>query len=134
MPFQATDARFHLRLHPAPLPANDAFANAREVSVPGRYTGDLADATAELVSRRTGAAVKPARSVWFRFRARRTGRLSIQATSPGCLSPVGVYTGTRLDAVHRGGGSNGTVRFLARRGQTYRVAVDCAAAASATTS
>ena len=95
--------------------------------MPGRYTGNLADATAELGEPSHLRGVKPARSVWFRFRARRTGRLSIQATSPGCLSPVGVYTGTRLDAVHRVGGSNGTVRFRARRGQTYRVAVDCAA-------
>jgi hypothetical protein len=116
---------FRLRVRPAPLPANDSFADAQKVRVPGRYTGNLADATAELGERGGFRGSRPQRSVWFRFKVPRAGKLSIQAVGRDCSTPVAVYTGSRLDALHRVGASYGTVRFRARRGRTYRVAVDC---------
>jgi hypothetical protein len=123
--YETSGTQLQLRVRPIPLPANDSFADARKVGVPGRYTGNLADATAELGEPSHQRGVRPSRSVWFRFTARRSGRLSIQAVSAGCTSPVTVYTGTALDSLHRVGGSTGTFRFRARRGRTYRIAVDC---------
>ena len=123
--FNSTGTEYTLRVRPAPVPANDSFADARRVKVPGRYSGNLADASAELAEPEHDPGNRASHSVWSRFTARRTGRLSIQATSPDCNTPVAVYTGTRIDALRRVGRSRGTVRFRAKRGRTYRVAVDC---------
>jgi hypothetical protein len=125
-PYEAQSAEFTLRIAEAPLPANDDFAAAQRVRVPGRYTGSLADATDELGEPDHGGQ-KPRQSVWYRFRAPRTGRLSIQASSRACGSAsVAVYTGTRLESLREVGSTSGrTFRFRARRGRVYRVAVDC---------
>jgi hypothetical protein len=124
--YEGADDGFTMRIAPAPMPANDDFVAARTVKVPGRYEGSLIDATDEL-GEPSHVGSRPQRSVWYRFKARRTGRLSIQASSDGCNPTVAVYTGTRLSALRRRAGAvnSRTVRFRARRGQTYRLAVDC---------
>lgn len=116
---------FGLRIVPAPLPANDDFVAAQPVKIPGRYQGNLVDATDEL-GEPDHAGAKPQRSLWYRFRAARTGRLSIQASSRGCDPSVTVYTGSKLSSLRRRASASGrTLRFTARRGQTYRLALDC---------
>jgi hypothetical protein len=123
--YSASTEHFSLRIVSAPLPANDDFAAARSVKVPGRYQGSLVDATDEL-GEPNHAGAKPQRSLWYRFRPNRTGRLSIQASSRGCRPSVSVYTGSQLSTLRRRAGAAGrTLRFQARRGQTYRLAVDC---------
>jgi hypothetical protein len=120
----STDA-FSLRVVPAPFPANDDFATARTVKIPGRYTDSLADATDEL-GEPDNAGGKPHHTLWYRFRATRTGRLSIQASSRDCGASVTAYTGSELSSLRKRAGAVGrTLRFRARRGVTYRLAVDC---------
>ena len=122
--YEAGSTRFELRVGPAALPANDAFADARRVTVPSRHAGSLADATGELGEPRFGAAAQQ-QTVWYRFRAPRTGRLTVEAASASCAA-VAVYTGTRLDGLRAVAGSGqSTMRFRARRGRMYRVAVFC---------
>jgi hypothetical protein len=119
-----TDA-FSLRVVEAPFPANDDFAAARTVKIPGRYTDSLADATDEL-GEPDNAGGKPQHTLWYRFRPTRTGRLSIQASSPDCGASVTAYTGSSLSSLRKRAGAVGrTLRFQARRGVTYRLAVDC---------
>ena len=118
---------FNLRVRPAPLPINDAFAGARNVRVPGIYTGSMLDATAELGE--PGHAGRPAsRSLWYRFRARHAARHTIDVTGSagGAGAGVEVYTGEELASLRRVGSHTGAgiVRFTARRGQLYHVAVD----------
>jgi hypothetical protein len=125
-PHTESSETFSFRIAPAPLPANDDFAAAQAVKVPGRYQGSLVDATAEL-GEPSGDGGRPQRTLWYRFRAARTGRLSIQASSDGCNPSVTVFTGSKLSTLRRRAGAvnSRTVRFQARRGQTYRLAVDC---------
>ena len=123
--YEEADQSFRLRVVPAPLPANDDFAAAQHVKVPGRYQGSLVDATDEL-GEPDHAGSRPQRSLWYRFRAARTGRLSIQASSKDCRPSVTVYMGSQLASLRRRASASGrTLRFQARRGQTYRLAVDC---------
>ena len=69
---------FDLRVGPAPLPANDAFADARTIRIPGEYHGNAADATAEL-----GEDESHPHSLWYRIKPRRTGELTIDI-GPHC--------------------------------------------------
>lgn len=106
---------FNLRIRPMPLPANDAFHDARTIGVPSVNVGNLADATSELGEN------DDARSVWFRFRARRTGSYWLQAT--GTCASVGVFRGGSVDEAEpvrpRSDG------FRLRRGRVYHASVTC---------
>jgi hypothetical protein len=112
-----TTGPYVVRIRPMPLPANDAFDDAVSVSVPGVHAGNLADATTEL------GEPGGEHTVWYRFRARRTGRLSL--TASGTCAQVSLYRGRTVDALkpvkmRRFG------YFDARRGRVYHASVDCA--------
>jgi hypothetical protein len=128
-----TASAFTLRVRPAPLPANDAFAAAQTVSPRGSYTGNLADATAEL-SEPHHAGVAPRHSVWFRLKARRTDKMTVDTSTSTCATRLAVYAGSKVDGLREvasnvesddPGPARSTVRFIARRGTTYHLAVDC---------
>jgi hypothetical protein len=106
---------FTLRIRPMPLPANDAFHDATTVGVPSVQVGNLADATSELGEN------DDARSVWFRFRPRRTGSYWLQAT--GTCAGVAVHHGGSLDETQPvRSGSDG---YRLRRGRVYHASVTC---------
>jgi hypothetical protein len=105
-----------VRIRPMPLPANDAFDDAITLRIPGEHAGNLADATSEL------GEPRGEHTVWYRFRARRTGRLWLDATG-GCAG-VSLHRGPSVDALEpvklgRFG------EFRARRGRVYHAAIDC---------
>ena len=117
--------QFRLRLRPAVPPANDAFAAAQRVAVPGVYPGQVADATLEL-GEPDHAGGRGLGSLWYRFRAKRAGRLTIDVEDAECAARLVVYRGSSLSRLRRvGSASGGPVRFRAQRGRSYRVMVGC---------
>jgi len=127
-------SRFALRVRPAGAPVNDAFAAAKAVTPRGSYTGNLADATTEL-SEPPHAGAASSHSAWFKLRARRTDKMTVDTSTSTCQTRLAVYTGSKVDGLREvtsnvisddPGPSGSTVRFMARRGTTYHLAVDCA--------
>lgn len=114
-----TDSRFQLRLRDMPLPTNDAFADAKTIRIPGKYRGNAADATAEL-----GEDESHSHSLWYRFKPRRTGKLTIDMVRGYCSGGVTLYSGSRLTTLRRIK-SGPPIRLTARRGTVYHLAVDC---------
>jgi hypothetical protein len=106
---------FLLRIRPMPLPPNDSFDDAITLSATGEHTGNLADATTEF------GEASGEHTVWYRVRAPRTGRLWISAS--GCAH-ASLYEGRTVDELELLK-SGRWMRFDARRGRVYRVAVDC---------
>ena len=111
---------FNLEVRPAPVPANDDFAAARTLRIPGEYKGNAADATSEL-----GEAERHRHSLWYRIKPRRTGNLTLDLDGTRCGGAgMTLYTGDelqRLRRVRRGD----PIRLVARKGRVYRLAVDC---------
>jgi len=113
-------------------PANDAFGDSQNVQIGQEYSGSLAEATGELGEPRHGSD-GPHHSAWFRFRARHSGRLTIDTGGSNFDSMLAVYTGSDLSSLRLvasdddsspSGDLGSTVRFQTRRGRTYRIAVD----------
>lgn len=124
--WDAQHTSFTLRTRRAVAPSNDTFDGVRKVGVPGLYHGNMAEATGEL-GERGPQNTKPAHSVWYRFKAKYTGRLTVEATNSTCWPGVGVAvsTGTDLSSLHTVATAKGVVRFHAQRGHRYNVQVDC---------
>jgi hypothetical protein len=121
-PYEGADPGFSLRVRPAPLPGNDAFEDAQRVAIPGVYEGNLADATGELGEPAQGQNVH---SVWYRIKPRRTGRLTVEAAGD-CSPELGIFTGSDVARLHKvGTAPGGVIRYVARRGRTYRISVTC---------
>src|SRR3954470_24904857 len=106
-------------------PPNDSFADALRVGIGQEYTGDLAEATAELGE---PAHYGPARkSVWFRYRSPRKAHLTVDASGAGGAGLVAVYAGDDLSDLKRVGEAydyDGIVRFKAKKRTTYFIAID----------
>jgi hypothetical protein len=97
-----------------PPPENDLFAAAQRISTwHGRARGSTAFATAE--------HREPVRSsVWFTWRAPTSGTLDLAAGG----TRVSIYTGGSVSALRPVATGAARVSFTARRGTTYRIAVD----------
>ena len=118
---------FRLRLTDAPVLTNDAFARAHPISVPQSVPGTTRGATREL------GEPKPVRTtggtVWYRLRARRTDIVRVDAAgSEETPAMVAAYRGTRITSLRLlasayGYSHDGDLRFRARRGATYYIAV-----------
>ena len=113
-------------------PANDNFAESagltgRKVSLSG-FTNR--GATAEANEPRHYWS-KPEASVWFTWRAPRSGRADIWLKGSNFDTVLGVYRGSTLDRLRRvardddgGGKLTSRCRFNVRRGRIYHFAVD----------
>ena len=82
---------FDLRVELAPPPRNDGFANATPIRIPGEFAGDLRNATGE-----PGEYRNHSHSVWYRFRPRRTGKLTLDFGASGYDCKMRLYTGRKL--------------------------------------
>jgi hypothetical protein len=107
-------------------PANDAFADASKIGVGQEYTGVFTEATAELGEPSHG---EPAagQTVWFRYRSPRNARLTIETYGAEYGTLLAAYTGSDVSDLHQvavDDDYDSTIRFKARRGRTYRIAVD----------
>lgn len=116
------DGRFALRVRQAAPAANDDFADAARVRVPGLYEGTLEDATTEL------GEVAPAGTVattWYRIRPRHSSRLTVDASDAWCNPSVGAFTGDDVSSLHRIDERSRTIRFHVTRGRTYLLRLAC---------
>ncbi len=119
---------FDLRVALAPPPRNDAFAHAKPIRIPGQVAGDLRNATGE-----PGEYRNHSHSVWYRFRPRRTGRLTFDFAALGYDCKMRLYTGRRLrrlKLVKVGGsayaeGPTEPMRLTLRRRVLYHLALNC---------
>ena len=106
---------------PPDPPANDAFDRAQEIAgtptdpVPGTNMG----ATGEAGEPNPGGTA--ATSVWYSWRAPRSGLAEVSATSTQFSPEVAVFSGGSLDALTRL--ASGGRRFSVTEGTTYRFAV-----------
>lgn len=123
-----------LRLRAAAVPVNDAFATASVLDgpLPVSITTGNFDATRE--AREPSHAGEPGGgSLWYRWTAPVSDRVTIDMCDSRFDTLVAVYTGTRLgtlrqeaandDGCGRAGGPS-RVRFAAVAGETYSIAVD----------
>jgi hypothetical protein len=112
-------------------PANDDFADAQRVGIGVEYSGTLTEATAEL-GEPQHAHTKAMHTVWFRYRAPRSGPLTVDTGGSEPYTFLGVYTGNALSTLHEVGsaeygsptGSGAVVRFKTHRHRVYRIRVD----------
>jgi hypothetical protein len=123
-----TPLDFRLRLSEAPRPANDAFVRAKSLRLFDTISGETWDATKELGEPRHGPSGK---SVWFRYRARRSEQLIIDTAGSQFDTVLAVYRGRSVNALRLvaqdddgGGDVTSQVRFAAKKGVTYYVALD----------
>ena len=120
---------FKLNLRPITIPSNDAFANAKRIVRAGRLTGSSTLATREFGEPRLSDEAASA-TVWFRYRARRTQRITLDTFGSNYDTVLGVYTGDlgRLrrvasnDDTSEGNASEVTIRVV--RGRTYHIVID----------
>ena len=110
----------------AAAPANDDFADATKIAVGQEYTGAVTDATAELGEPEHG--YDGARhTVWYRYRSPRNAHLTIETSGTDYGTLLAAYTGSDVTDLHQvavDDNYDNTIRFKARRGVTYRIAVD----------
>jgi hypothetical protein len=117
----------------AAAPSNDDFGEALAISAPGDYSGTVDGASAELFEP-AHAGSGPSQSVWFRYRARFTGNLSVDTAGSAFDTTLAAYTGDDVGELHEaaandddtlgGGPPRSQIRFQVRRGRTYMIAVD----------
>ncbi|HEY3061932.1 MAG TPA: CARDB domain-containing protein, partial [Chloroflexota bacterium] len=107
----------------AARPVNDAFANARSLSVPDAVTDSNTAATLESGEPRPTCATSTQHTVWYRFQPATTGSVAV-ALSSSAFSPVGaLYSG--LDIAHLTSLACQVNGFdaLVTAGQTYYIQV-----------
>ena len=93
---------------PTTSPPNDLFSNARTISGPsGRATGSNVGATDE-----TGEPGSGSGSVWWQWQAPSSGTVTIDTIGSSFDTVLGVYTGTRVDALRTLGEDDDGVEFF----------------------
>jgi len=111
-------------------PANDAFADATRLVVGQEFSGSLAGATVELGESRDSYG-NPQHTVWFRYRAPATTRVTVDTGGSAAETILRVYRGGKLSKLKLIGvngwssptGPGAVVRFKARRGRVYRISI-----------
>ena len=113
-------------------PANDPFAAAQTLSGPsGSVTGTNVGATKEAGEPNHGRNLG-GQSIWYRWTAPATRNVVVDTVGSGFDTLLGVYTGSQVDGLTRIASnddatsvdSTSQVRFRAKAGTTYSIAVD----------
>ena len=112
---------------PPPGPANDDFASAASIGVPGSAQGSNVGATREADE----PTASDGGSVWYRWTPSSSGIAGFDTCTSSFDTVLGVYTGSTLEDLEfvdedDDGCSSGTgsrVAFYAEAGTTYRIAV-----------
>jgi hypothetical protein len=122
--------RLDLKLNRAP--AHDDFANARQLS--GESATD--ESTNAEAGREPGEPThwtSGGPSVWYRWIAPTTGRVTVDLTGSGFDTIAGVYTGSAVGSLTRVTSADAPeLSFWAERGTTYSIAVDGKSGATGT--
>ncbi len=76
------------------------------------------------------AGKKSGHTVWYKYKAKRAGRLTVDLSGSKFNTLLGVYTGSKLKKLHKvaaddngGKKKSSRVSFSVKKGQTYRIAV-----------
>ena len=110
---------------------NDNFVNAIPLTdLSGTTTADNSGATKELGEPAHGGS-SGGKSLWWRWTAASSGSLTVDTFGSGFDTTLGVYTGTRVDALttiasndDSGGSGQSAVSFDVTSGTEYYIAVD----------
>ena len=125
-----TNRVFYTDLTPPNPPANDLFANATALTAAAPdQSGTNEDASAEAGE---PAHVRPARrSVWFKYTAPASRRVTVTSCGSAFDTVLAVYTGSAVGALTQvvadddgECGTGSVVRFDAQQGTTYWIALD----------
>jgi hypothetical protein len=136
--FDGAQGRINLSLRVETPPPNDDFNSAQDLGsvLSASVSGTNRDATVEAGEPRLSTSRRRARaSVWYRWTAPATRRVRIATCGSDFDTVLGVYNGSVIDALRLrvanddSCGSQSVVRFKARAGITYRIAVDSYGAA-----
>jgi hypothetical protein len=129
--YRGAGGRFQLVATSIATPANDAFASARSLRVGKRAIQSTELASAEANEPRH--AGRPAtKSLWFRFRAPRTGRFRLTTEASSFDTLLAVYRGNSLTGLHKVAANDDAnkrtvssgLTFRATKGVVYRIALD----------
>ncbi len=96
----------------------------------GRRPAPTLGASKERKEPRKIAGKKSGNTVWYKYKAKQSGRLTIDLSRSRFNTLLGVYTGSKVKKLHKvaandngGKGKSSRVTFRIRKGQTYRIAV-----------
>ena len=112
-------------------PANDRFAKATKLSgKKGKKVSSNAGAGRQPKEPRKVAGKKAGQTVWYVYRAKRAGRLTIDLSGSKFNTLLGVYTGSKLKKLHKvaandngGKGRSSRLSFRVSKGTKYRIVV-----------
>jgi len=111
-----------------PPPANDNFADAEEIALPGSARGDSANATAEPEETRPCSMERA--TVWFAATPERSGTLTASTAGSAFDTVLAIYTGASVSDLtmlecndDAGGEKTSEVRIPATAGTTYYIQV-----------
>jgi hypothetical protein len=129
---QGRQGNFHLKLRAGPVPANDAFAAAQELTgADASVTGDSTWAWHE-AGEPWHAYTNGAASVWYSWTAPADGGVTIDTAGSAFDTVLAAYTGDQLSGLIPVASNNDAsavtttsrVSFRAQAGVTYRIAID----------
>jgi GH25 family lysozyme M1 (1,4-beta-N-acetylmuramidase) len=113
-----------------PPPANDNFVNATPIQMGQTLTGHNVGATEE-AGEPDHAGNAGGKSVWWKFTASSTGRVTIGTVGSTFNTLLSIYTGNAVNALtpiasdnDSGGNLTSRLTFNATAGKIYRIAVD----------
>jgi hypothetical protein len=112
-------------------PANDDLEKATTLKgKKGKRASSNIGASKERKEPRKIAGKKSGKTVWYKYRAKSAGRLTIDLSGSKFNTLLAVYTGSKVKRLHKiaandngGKGKSSRVSFRIRKGQMYRIAV-----------
>jgi hypothetical protein len=122
---------FTLKVTRINVPPNDDFVDARRIRLGNSMAGTTRNATRELHEPRHDGK-KADLTVWYRLRVARRTRVELNTIGSRFDTVLAVYTGSRVDRLRRVASNDdihccsnldSRVRFTAKPGVTYRIAV-----------
>jgi hypothetical protein len=112
-------------------PLNDDLKKATALKGKhGKKASSNVGAGTERKEPRKIAGKRSGQTVWYVYKAKRAGRLTVDLSGSKFNTLLGVYTGTKVKKLHKvaaddngGKGKSSRVSFRIRKGQKYRIAV-----------
>ncbi len=112
-------------------PANDALRDAATLKGKhGKKRSSTVGATKERKEPRKIAGKKSSKTVWYKYRAKKAGRLTLDLSGSKFNTLIAVYTGSKMKKLHKvaandngGKGRSSRVTVRLKKGKTYRICV-----------
>jgi M6 family metalloprotease-like protein len=112
-------------------PVNDAFKRATSLKgKKGKKGSSTIGASRERKEPKKVAGKKAGQTVWYKYKAKQGGRMTIDLSGSKFNTVLGVYTGSKVKKLHKvaqndngGKGKSSRLSFRIKKGQTYRILV-----------